>query len=175
MERLYHPLDRARLLMARAVLMICTILFGGCLLLLASDIALRYLLRSPMQHVSEIVTIAFIYVYLLGAAALYARNEDISLDFIFRRFGVSAQAIWLMIIYLGVAFTMAVTLVETISLMDIQKGIKTPSMRLPLGIEHAALAIMSLLILFTSLVDALHCWIWFRRGERPSQPEPQIA
>ena len=36
--------------------------------------------RQPMAYVSEVVTIAFIYVYLLGAAALYARNEDLVLD-----------------------------------------------------------------------------------------------
>lgn len=171
METLYRTLDHWRTLLGRGALMVCILLFLGCLVLLALDILLRYAFSSPIQQTSEIVSIAFIYVYLLGAAALYARNEDISLDFIFKRFGVSAQAIWLLFIYLGIAVTMAVVCVETLTLMEIQKSIPTPLLRLPLAVEHAALAIASLLIAFTSLTDALHCWIWFRRGERPPRPD----
>lgn len=170
-QRLFAALSRAAHAVSTACLGLCVALFMGCLGVLAADIVLRYAFNAPLQNVSEGVIIAFIYVYLVGGAALYARNEDIALDYFFNKAGRRPQALWLLAVYLGIAATMAVVLVETVKLMMVQRGVLTPALRLPLGIQHAALALAAAVILYASLVDALGCWIWFRSGTRPTIKE----
>lgn len=167
MERTFQALDRVRRLVAATALGICVALFALCMALLTADIVMRYAFDAPMAYVSEVVTIAFIYVYLLGAAALYARNEDLVLDALYNRFGPRFRQVWLLLIYLGIAVTMGVTLQVTIELMILQRSMPTPLLRIPLIIQHAALAAASLVILFSSLVDALGCCVWMRSGREP--------
>lgn len=167
MERTFHRLDRIRRAVGVLVLGICLVLFGICTALLGVDIFMRYVFEAPMAYVSEIVTIAFIYVYLLGAAALYARNEDLVLDILYNRVGPRMRQVWLLLIYLGIAATMAVTLWTTVELMILQRNMPTPLLRIPLIVEHAALAAACVVILFSSLVDAVGCCVWMRTGREP--------
>jgi len=171
LDALFRRLSRGTRAIGAACLALCLILFVGALGILAAEIVMRYVFDHPLQNIGEAVTIAFIYVYMVGGAALYARNEDIALDYFFLKAGVKPQAIWLLVIYLAIALTMAVVLVETVKLILVQRGVLTPALRLPLGIEHAALAVAAAVILYASLVEALGCWIWFRRGRRPTLEE----
>lgn len=167
LDALFHTLARGTRGITAACLALCLILFVGSLGILAAEIALRYVFNHPLQNIGEAVIIAFIYVYMVGGAALYARNEDIALDYLFLKAGVKLRSLWLLLIYLALALTMAVVLVETVKLIQVQRGVLTPALRLPLGIEHAALALAATIILYASLVEALGCWIWFRTGTRP--------
>ena len=175
LEALFRALAKGTRGITAACLGLSVLLFAACLGALAAEIVLRYLFNHPLQNMSEGVIIAFIYVYLLGGAALYARNEDIALDYLFNKAGAKPRAIWLLAIYLGIALTMAVVLMETVKLMLVQRGVLTPSLRLPLGVEHAALALAAAVILYASLVEAIGCWIWFRSGNRPRvNPDEEI-
>jgi TRAP-type C4-dicarboxylate transport system permease small subunit len=167
LEALFRRLATGTRGISAACLALCVILFVGALGILAAEIVLRYVFGHPLQNIGEAVSIAFIYVYLVGGAALYARNEDVALDYLFLKAGVKVRALWLLVIYLAVALTMAVVLVETLKLIQVQRGVLTPALRLPLGIEHAALALAAGIILYASAVEALGCWIWFRNGTRP--------
>ena len=89
METLFHGLARGTRVLTTGCLALSVFLFMACLGVLAADIALRTLFNHPLQNVGEGVIIAFIYVYLVGGAALYARNDDIALDFLFLKAGVS--------------------------------------------------------------------------------------
>jgi TRAP-type C4-dicarboxylate transport system permease small subunit len=166
-EALFPVLAKGTRVLTAACLALSVFLFAASLAIMAAEIVLRYAFNHPLQHVGEAVIIAFIYVYLVGGAALYARNEDISLDYLFRKLGVKPQAIWLLVIYLAIAATMAVILVQTMMLINVQRGVLTPALRLPLGIEHAALVAGAAVICYASLVEAIGCWIWFRSGSRP--------
>lgn len=168
MEKIFQTLAVGTRWMSAACLALCVFLFAASLVLMTAEIVLRYAFDHPLQNVGEAVIIAFIYVYLLGGAALYARNEDIALDYFFRKVSVKPQAIWLLAIYLAIAATMAVTLVETLKLIEVQRGVLTPALRLPLGIQHAALAVAATVIFYASAVEAIGCWIWFRSGRRPA-------
>ena len=169
MLRLYDSLDWVVWLLTHAALALCVLLFGLSTILLAAEIVGRYLFNHPFQNVAETVTIAFIYVFMIGAAALYSRNEDIALDYFFIRTGAKVQAVWLLLIFLAIAVTMTVVTTATIQLIQIQGNVRTPSLRLPLGVEHAALAVAAAMIAFTSLVDALGCLIWIVSGRRPAR------
>ena len=168
MEQLFRTLAKGTRWISAACLALCVFLFGASLALLAAEIVLRYGFDHPLQNVGEAVIIAFIYVYLLGGAALYARNEDIAIDYFFHKASMRPRALWLLAIYLAIAATMAVTLVETLKLIQVQRGVLTPALRLPLGIEHAALALAAAVIFYASAVEAIGCWIWFRSGTRPA-------
>jgi len=167
LEALFRRLARGTRVITAGCLGLAVALFAASLMVLGAEIVLRYVFNHPLQNVGEGVIIAFIYVYLLGGAALYARNEDIALDFLFRKAGRRPQALWLLVIYLAIAATMAVVLMETLKLMQVQRGVLTPGLRLPLGIEHAALSLAAGVILYASVVEALGCWIWLRDGRRP--------
>jgi TRAP-type C4-dicarboxylate transport system permease small subunit len=171
MEILFRRLSGGTRAIAAACLALCVLLFVASLGILTAEIVLRYFFNPPLQNVGEAVIIAFIYVYLVGGAALYARNEDIALDYFFNKAGMKPRAAWLLIVYLAIAATMAVVLVETIKLIQVQAGVLTPALRLPLGIEHAALAVAAAVIIYSSLVEALGCWIWLRSGIRPTLEE----
>jgi TRAP-type C4-dicarboxylate transport system permease small subunit len=175
MERAFHTLDRFRSLLGGIALGIAIALFAMSLLLLASDILMRYGFNEPMAYVSELVTIAFIYVYLLGAAALYARNEDLVLDLLYSRVGPRLRQVWLLLIYLGIAATMAVTLQVTIELMILQRHMPTPLLRIPLIIQHGALVACCTVILVSSLVDALGCLVWLLSGREPWPARAAVA
>jgi TRAP-type C4-dicarboxylate transport system permease small subunit len=167
MERAFHALDRVRGLIGGAALGLAITLFGVSLLLLTADIVMRYGFNAPMAYVSEVVTIAFIYVYLLGAAALYARNEDLVLDLLYARVGARLRPVWLLLIYLGIAATMIVTLRVTIELMVLLRTMPTPLLRIPFIIQHGALVACCAVILVSSLVDALGCVVWLQSGREP--------
>ena len=174
MERLFRTLAKGTRCISAVCLALCVFLFAASLALMTAEIVLRYAFDHPLQNVGEAVIIAFIYVYLVGGAALYARNEDVALDYFFRKAGVKPQAIWLLAIYLAIAATMAVTLVETLKLIQVQRSVLTPALRLPLGIEHAALAVAATVIFYASAVEAIGCWIWFKSGARPAVFESRV-
>jgi TRAP-type C4-dicarboxylate transport system permease small subunit len=167
MDKLFQWLAKGTRTMSSACLALSVSLFAASFAVLTADIVMRYIFNHPLQHVGEGVTIAFIYVYLVGGAALYCRNEDIAVDYFFRKVGVKPQAIWLLAIYLAIAATMAITLVETLKLIEVQRGVLTPALRLPLSIGHAALVVATTVIFYASAVEAFGCWIWFKSGIRP--------
>lgn len=169
MLRLHDFLDRIAWALTHVALGICVFLFGFSTLMLTAEIVGRYVFNYPFQYIAETVTIGFIYIFMVGAAALYSRNEDIALDYFFARANSKIQAVWLLLIFLAIACTMSVTLVATVQLIRIQGDVLTPSLRIPLGVEHAALAIAAAMIAFTSLVDALGCLIWAVSGRRPAR------
>lgn len=157
---------------ARGASVLCLAISGGLFAastaLLTAEITLRYLFNHPLQNVSEMVTIAFVYVFLLGGAALYLRNEDVVLDYFFRRMPEPAQIWMLAIISLAIAATMVVVVDQTWFLMSVQGRVPTPSLRLPLAVQMAPLVIAAALIGFGAFVDALGCIVWRATGVRPA-------
>jgi TRAP-type C4-dicarboxylate transport system permease small subunit len=123
--------------LAWAQLAVASLLFVAAMTLYAAEIVMRGFLNTGYPDYYEVVGIAFIYVFLLGAAALYARNEDIVIDLVYDRLPLSARPWLVLAVYVGIVATMTVVLVHTAS------------------------------IVFTSLVEALGCLIWIGSGTRP--------
>lgn len=174
MERLFDLLDLMAFWMTRFVLGLCAAAFFACMLLLLADISGRYLLNYPLQRVSETVTITFIWIFLLGAAALYSRNEDIFVDTLFDLAPARLQAVWLLVIQLAIAGCMILMLQQTLNLIEIQRRVLTPLLRLPLAVQHYALATATAMIAFTSLIDALGSLILLHVGQRPNRRKLEL-
>ena len=68
----------------------------------------------------EVVGFAFMYVFLLGAGGLYARNEDIMIEAIYHRLGERARMWLVSIVYVAMAVTMAVIFFHTWKLIGLQ-------------------------------------------------------
>jgi TRAP-type C4-dicarboxylate transport system permease small subunit len=149
-----------------AFLFAAGVLFVISLGALILDIILRYGFNSSIIGLHEIVTITFLYVFLFGASALYARNEDIVIEVLWRRFPERTRQWLTLIVYGVVASTMAVVLVETIVLIITQLQVPTPQLRLPLAIMWIPLGFAAISITFGSLVEAWGCIVWIRSGTR---------
>ena len=135
---------------------------------LAVDVVLRYVFSAPIAGLHETVTLAFTFVFLMGAAALYARNEDIVLELVYRRLPGRVRGYLVLVIYLAIIAALAVVLQQTVRLIGIQWNLPTPALRVPQGIFAVPVAIASVSIILTSVVECWACVLWIRTGRRPS-------
>lgn len=134
---------------------------------LAAEIVMRYVFGAPMAHVHEAITIAFVHVFFLGAAALYARNEDIVLEFFADLFPARGRALLILTVYAGVAATAWLVFENAVILAQAQSHLLTPSLRVPQSVQIWPLAIAAGSILYFSLVEAWACALWIATGRRP--------
>lgn len=153
--------------LARLELAAAGLLFALAMIALTAEVIARYGFNTTFQHLHEAVTIVFVYVFMLGAAALYARNEDIVITSLYDRLPRRTRELLLLAVYLMTAVVMAVVLVEAINLAQRQWRLPTPSMRVPRGVYGLAVATAAASILFTSLVECWACLIGLKSGTRP--------
>jgi TRAP-type transport system small permease protein len=142
-------------------------IFALAMALLTIDVIGRYGFNRTIAHLHEAVTIGFVWVFLLGAAALYARNEDIVIDSLALRLPARAREVLILLVYLLTALVMAVVLVEAIGLARRQWRLPTPSLRLPRGIYGLAVAVAAASMVYTSLVECWASLIGMKSGTRP--------
>ena len=153
--------------MTHIYLAACGVTFATVLVALTVDITLRYGFNSSILGLHEAVVIAFVYIVLLGSAALYARNEDIVITFFTMRLPDTVQ-VWVGVgVNVAVASTMGVLLQQTVVLIDAQMQVPTPQLGLPLAIEWIPLAITAASVLATSLVELWAHVLWITTGSRP--------
>ena len=134
---------------------------------LAVDVVLRYFFSAPIAGLHETVMLAFTFVFLLGAAALYARNQDIVLEFVYRRLPAPVRRHLVLVVNLAIIVVLAVVLHQTFRLIDIQWNLPTPALRLPQSVFAFPVAIASVSIILTSLVECWACVLWIGNGIRP--------
>lgn len=142
-------------------------IFALAMLALTIDVIGRYGFNHTIAHLHEAVTIGFVWVFLLGAAALYARNEDIVIASFADRLPKRWREVLILLVYLLTALVMAVVLVEAIGLARRQWRLPTPSLRLPRGIYGLAVAVAAASMVYTSLVEGWASLIGLRSGARP--------
>lgn len=135
---------------------------------LAVDVVRRYVFSAPIAGLHETVTLAFTFVFLMGAAALYARNDDIVLELVYRRLPAWLRRYLVLAVYLAIIAALAVVLQQTLRLIAIQWSLPTPALRVPQGIFAVPVAIASVSIILTSVVECWACVLWIRTGIRPS-------
>ena len=94
-------------------LTVAGILFILSLGLYTAEVVMRTGFSTGYPEYYEVVGFAFIYVFLLGAGALYARNEDIMIEAVYQRLGDRAAAWLVLIVYAGMAVTMVMIFIHT--------------------------------------------------------------
>ena len=102
-----------------------------------------------------------------GAAALYARNEDIVLEIVYRRLPAPVQRYLVLVIYVAIIVALAVVLDHTFTLIEVQWNLPTPALRVPQAVFAVPVAIASVSIILTSLVECWACILWIGKGNRP--------
>jgi TRAP-type C4-dicarboxylate transport system permease small subunit len=150
-----------------AQLWLAAAIFAACIALYAVEIAMRLLFHGGFPDYFEIIGISFLYVFLLGAAALYARDEDIIIDFLYLKAPPAVQAWWLLGVHCIVAVTVAVTAVVTWRLIVLQSAVPTPLLRIPESVRWVPLLIATGSILLTATARAVACAVWIRSGQVP--------
>ncbi len=154
-------------LLAWAQLAIAGVLFVEATMVYGAEIIMRGMLNTSYPEYYEVVGISFIWIFLLSAGALYARDQDVVIDMIYAHVPKRGQPWWVLVVQLSITATMALTLYYTLWLIDLQSHTPTPLLRVPEAIKWYPLAIASASIVFTSLVEAWRCAIWIATGERP--------
>lgn len=132
-----------------------------------AEIIMRSFFNTSYPDYYEVVGIAFIYVFLLSAGALYARDEDIVIGMVFDLTPASVRPWWVMVVHVLVAAGMAIVLSYTIRLIGLQSRTPTPLLGIPEAVKWWPLAFASVSIIYTSLVEACSCALWIRSGMRP--------
>jgi TRAP-type C4-dicarboxylate transport system permease small subunit len=130
------------------------------------EIVLRGFFFTSFPEYYEIVAFSFIYVYLLGAAALYARNEDVVIELLYNRLPEVLQRWLLLLIQIGIAVTMVTVFIHAVKIIDLQMHTPTPLLGVPEAIKWIPLAIAAAWITLSASVEAWAAIVWIRTGER---------
>jgi TRAP-type C4-dicarboxylate transport system permease small subunit len=143
------------------------VLFILALGLYTAEVVMRTGFSTGYPEYYEVVGYAFIYVFLFGAGALYARNEDIMIEAIYQHLGQRAKA-WLeLVVYVTMAVTMVIVGIHTWILIGLQMNTPTPLLEVPESVKWFPLLFLCASIAFTSAIEAWGCVIWIARGTRP--------
>ncbi len=145
---------------------VCSLLFCLALTGLTIDIFMRVAFNSSVRGMQEIVSDLFLYAFFLGAAALYARNEDVALTFFLRALPVRRRAVLSALVALAVAAAMALVCFEAVSLTIDQRSMFSPDLGISESVRLAPLAIATASIACSSLVDAWSHVLWTLDGTR---------
>ncbi len=151
----------------RALLGLCAVLFCVALAGLTVDIVMRYALSSSVRGMQEIVNLVFIWIFMLGFAALYACNGDAAITFAVRALPVRARIVVAGFVSLLICASMAIVLKETLGLIASQMSIASMELGIPEPVRMASLAVAAASVAVTSLLDAWGCLLWARHGVRP--------
>ncbi len=150
-----------------AQLSLAGVLFILSLGLYTAEVVMRTGFSTGYPEYYEVVGFAFMYVFLLGAGALYARNEDIMIEAIYLRLGPRPAAYLVSFVYAAMALTMAVIFFHTWKLIGLQMNTPTPMLEIPESVKWFPLLFLSASIVFTSLVELWGCVHWIASGTRP--------
>ena len=151
----------------RAVLVLCATLFCVALVGLTVDIVMRYAAHSSVRGMQEIVNLLFGWIYMLGVAALYARKGDAAITFVVRAMPERIQNTIAIAVSLILAVSMAIIFYQTAGLIQSQIGIRSAELGIPEPLRFMPLAIASVSITLTSLIETWSCVIWAGTGHRP--------
>ncbi len=154
-------------LLTWAQLALAGVLFVASLGLYTAEIVMRTGFSTGYPEYYEIVSFSFMYVFLLGASALYARNEDIMIEAVYFRLSERGKAWLVLLVYVLMVLTMAIIFVHTWRLIVLQINTPTPLLGVPESVKWIPLLFLSASIVFTSLVEVWGCLLWINRGTRP--------
>lgn len=142
-------------------------IFVIAMVALTIDIVLRYGANSSISGLHEAVVIAFVYVVMLGAVALYSKNEDIVVSIFVSKFPNNLQILTGFFVHTIIALTMLIVCHETVLLTSVQMQVPTPQLGWPLGVQWIPLAIASGTIFAFSLLELWAHFLWWKSGSRP--------
>lgn len=141
--------------------------FVLALALYSAEIVMRAFFNTGFPEYYEIVGTAFIWVFLLGAAAMYGRDQDIVIELVQRRLPGRAGA-WLeLLVHAAIVATMAVTAEAGWRLAEAQWNVPTPLLEISESIKFLPLVVASVSIALSSGVQAWSCAIGLQTGKRP--------
>ena len=150
-----------------AQLALAGVLFILSLGLYTAEVVMRTFFNTGYPEYFEVVGFAFMYVFLLGAGGLYARNEDIMIEAVYLRLGERGRMWLVSIVYAAMVVTMAVIFFHTWKLIGLQMNTPTPLLGVPESVKWIPLLFLCASVVFTSLVELWGCAHWIASGMRP--------
>ncbi|MGI4816252.1 MAG: TRAP transporter small permease [Janthinobacterium lividum] len=131
------------------------LLFAVSIVLLAVDIVRRDLTGHSIDGVHEFTQLLFLYVYLLGAAALYGRNGDLVVTFITDRLPRPMQHVLGVLVDVLIVVAMVTVGWNTIGLIASEWNLVSPDLGIRLAWKSVPLAIAAFSIAGFSISSLL--------------------
>lgn len=91
---------------------ICVAIFIASTAALSAEIVMRYVFDQPLSLVHEACTISFVYAFLLGAAVVHARQQEIAIDILHEQLGPRARQVLMLLIHLAIVATAILLVVQ---------------------------------------------------------------
>jgi TRAP-type C4-dicarboxylate transport system permease small subunit len=141
-------------------------LFVALITVYAIEVFVRNAFGGGFVEYYEIVGIGFLYVFMFGAAALYGRDEDITVSFIFLRAPSGLKAWWVLTVYVLICATTVVLGWESWKLISLQWTTPTPLLGVPESTRVVPVFAASISIAITSGCRIVACIVWLISGTR---------
>lgn len=101
--------------------------------LVAVNVFMRYVLKSPFSWCEEICDMSLVWIAFLGAAALEYKKEHVKIDIVVNLFNEKKKKIIIIIANLCVLIVLILHVWSGIELVKAQSGSYSPALRLPMS------------------------------------------
>ena len=123
------------------------------------QIITRYLLNSPSTWSEELLTYAFVWMVMLGAAFIFGKREHMRMSFLADKVkGVHRRMLESFIELLIVIFTAMVMIAGGTFITNLTMGQVTASLGIPMAYIYVIIPISGVLILVYSIFNLIDIW-----------------
>ncbi len=129
------------------------ILFLLMFFLFILQIFSRYILNLSLTWSTELISVWYIWIILLGTNYTYAKNEHIDFPILYERFSIREKVIFSMIGDIIIIFSFIVLIFPTIKQIKFFSFQKTPILYIPYSILHLPFLIFIFYTLILTFID----------------------
>lgn len=144
---------------------------GGITLLIAADVAGRYIFNNPIRGAGEVALIGMIWIVFLGSVSVMREDAHISLEVVTDQLHGrtrSAVAILKNVLVLGISITVLVIGIDYVVTSHFTKLLITELSRRYLAISVLILLSYSVLYSIRNIVREVRQWGSDRNGDAPN-------
>ena len=142
-----HAFLRAFDLLEKTIKVIVAALIAGMVVLIAVQVAFRYLLNEPLAWTEEVARHLMIWAALLGAAVAYRNKGHLGMDVLVMQFSRRRQRVVEILLQLLSIGFFAILVLHGVPLVERTMRQLSSAIRIPMGYIYAAIPVGSALIL----------------------------
>ena len=146
----------------RPIEAVAALLAAAIMVLLLAGVGSRYVFSLPVVWIDEVVSIAFLWLAMLGACIAVHRNEHLRLTVFLQMMSPRVQGAVQAFGLLAVAAFLAVLVRPALEYVEAEWLVSMPALEIPGSFRVAAIAFGLIAMLVTILV---HAWRHCRAGE----------
>jgi TRAP-type transport system small permease protein len=143
---------------------LCTFFLAVMTTVVIVQVFLRYLFDFSFAWAEELVRYVMIWMVMIGAALVQAKNDHIRIDFLPMLAGPRGRRVMETFFRLGILLFAVIILVKGIKMTYFNRLFESPGLRIQMWVPMLSLPLGAILItLYTSIAlvqDAIRLWTW---------------